>query len=383
MRHLLDSRSDDLASRLWSSGAFGSRTDECNVQHGAAGILGTLMALAQDLPECLEQISPTAHWIMDRLEQRPRLLPGLYFGATGALWAVDQAAGLTHDAELARRVSSQWLRIPRKWANPDVCHGSAGAGIAMSDRWLRHQDPTSLASIAEIADGLLAQARQGDGGLFWEVDPAFDSALRGVRHYGFGHGAAGIGYFLLVASRICGSKAYLQAAISAGDLLVANAQLTQHGARWLTNIGQTQAGQQELYYHWCSGSSGVGTFLCRLAHVTGLSRFAVTAQAAADATHAARGRAGTSVCHGIAGDAEFISDLAQFGGGNPNMIDDYLAALCHRAVPFKGKLLVPDESGVTFHGDYNTGLSGVLHAISRLQKPSMRRLWMADGALLP
>jgi len=66
--------------------------------------------------------------------------------------------------------------------------------------------------------------------------------------------------------------------------------------------------------HWCSGSSGVGTFLVRLWAATGEPRYLEVAEAAAVAVTRDAWYSGTAACDGLAGDGEFLLDLAAATG---------------------------------------------------------------------
>lgn len=379
--HVLEKRKDWHASRLWSSSSFGTRTDECNVQHGAGGVLAALCKLRSHSAHVAPVLLPLAHWVLERIERRDRLLPGLYFGATGALWAVDLAARAMDDNSLLLRAAAQWERIPTIWPNPDICHGSAGAGLGLCQLWSLTGNPAIAERVYDLAQDLVRRAREGKGGVYWEIDAEFDSSLKGTKHLGFAHGAAGIGYFLLLASHVCKNHEFLDTAVAAGDLLVAAADRGQHGARWLASVGQTRPATNELHYHWCSGASGIGTYLCRLYFSTGHSRFADLAAEAALATRGALEKAGTAQCHGVAGDAEFLLDMTTFVSARyQSLAEDSLMVLQSKAIPTGGRWLIPDESGATFNADFNAGMSGVLSTLDRLTHPRPR-MWMVDSLL--
>ena len=134
---------------------------------------------------------------------------------------------------------------------------------------------------------------------------------------------AGVGTFLLAAGRATGERRYLSLAVNAAVTLTATAEpdgtrehdgtaehdgASEHdgmAAYWPTDLG----GQRRT--HWCNGSSGAGTFLLRVRQHTGEQRFSELATQAAAAVHRARWRAGPSQCHSLAGDAEFLIDLAK------------------------------------------------------------------------
>ncbi|MFE4579510.1 lanthionine synthetase LanC family protein [Streptomyces chartreusis] len=72
----------------------------------------------------------------------------------------------------------------------------------------------------------------------------------------------------------------------------------------------------ERMTHWCSGSSGIGTFLLRLWAATGDPDYRSLAHAAAASVRAHRWFAPPAACCGLAGDGSFLLDLAEITGEN-------------------------------------------------------------------
>jgi lantibiotic modifying enzyme len=136
--------------------------------------------------------------------------------------------------------------------------------------------------------------------------------------------------------------------------------------------------------HWCSGSSGVGTFLARLWRATGHERARELAEAAASAVREARWHMSTAVCHGLPGDGEFLLDMADLLGEQRyrGWADEIAACLDARSVVRNGLLLIPDESGSDVSAGYGTGLSGVLSFLLRLRHGGPRP-WMVDTDACP
>lgn len=371
---------DDRGPRLWRSGPFGTSTDECNVQHGAGGILGALcfLHLSRKDERLLPVIRDVSLWIQQRLAQRQRFLPGMYFGASGPIWANLEAAKILGDDQLRDSLVEMILRLPTRWPNPDICHGSAGAGLALCRAWLHVRDSRLLQSIIDCADGLIASVKENDDGIYWQVDDDFDSTLRGLKQYGFAHGIAGVGYFLLAAGLVADRPKYIEAARRAGDSLLAAVEHTPHGARWRGSVDSKIPSKDELYYYWCSGSAGIGTFLVRLWLVTQDERYRIMAEEAARAVRIAQKRAGTAVCHGLAGNGEFLIDMAAFVSPvYGDWVKEHAVALLGKRIERGGRKLIPDESGTDFTADYNTGTSGITCFLDRV-KTFQPRIWMLD-----
>ncbi|ATB28694.1 lanthionine synthetase LanC family protein [Melittangium boletus] len=375
--HLVSTMAGDDADRLWASNPFGSTTDACNVQHGAAGVLAVLSRAGEmlDRPDLRPIVERAARWIDKRMATRAHHLPGLYFGGAGVAWALSDAADLLGNGELRQRALEYALALPMRWPNPDVCHGSAGAGMAQLHLWRKTGDPRFLARVQTCADGLLVAAVRTGGRITWPIASDFDSKLAGVVHQGFAHGLAGVATFLLAAGVLTGREDCIEAATLAGDTLVASADRKQEGARWQSAVGGAPT-RSELYYYWCSGSSGIGTFLIRLWAATGRPEYRELAEAAAVAVRRARWLATTAACHGLAGNGEFLLDLADsVGGPYRGWAEEHADCLFARHAVHDGRRLVPDESGQSVVADFNTGLAGVLGFLLRLRHGGPR-WWM-------
>ncbi len=381
LAHILRDMADPEgpAQRLWSGSAFGDTTDPCNVQYGAAGVLGVLVRAdrALDRPELRAAVRSVADWIDRHRTDAPQLLPGLYFGRSGTAWALYDAARHLGDDTLAGHAEDLALSLPVVWPNSDICHGAAGCGLVHLKFWQATGRPEFLERIAECADSLVAAADRTADRVIWQVPPDFDSKLAGIRHLGFAHGVAGIGAFLLAAADATGQGSALDLAVTAGETLAAEAERVQVGARWRADLDEKPG--TGLIYHWCSGSSGVGTFLLRLWKATGEERHLTLAREAAQAVRAAAWTAPTAVCHGVAGDGEFLLDLAAACPDGPYRAwaEDLATVLYARHAVVGGLRLVPDELGTSFTAGYQTGTAGVISFLLRLDHGGPRP-WMAD-----
>jgi len=212
--------------------------------------------------------------------------------------------------------------------------------------------------------------------LMWPIPQDFPSQLAGARHLGFAHGVAGIGTFLLAAGHATGCQQYLDLAATAAGTLAATAERDGGAAYWPAEPG----GQRRT--HWCSGSSGVGTFLLRVWQHTGDHQFKELATQAATAISQARWRTTPSQCHGLAGDAEFLLDLAQVLDQSRYRRWAHELADCvyARHAIRDGRILAPDETGMAVVPDYSVGLAGVLALLLRLTYGGPR-MWLPERLL--
>ncbi|WP_371648403.1 MULTISPECIES: class IV lanthionine synthetase LanL [unclassified Streptomyces] len=375
--HLLATMDTGSSERLWPTGASGATSDPCNVQHGAAGILGTLTLAYRNRPDTAlrDAMTVTAGWIRHRAAREPRALPGLYFGRSGTAWALAEAASALGDDDLLAFAGDLARTVPVRWPNPDVCHGVAGAGLTQLRFWEITGEETYLDRAGQAAEAMAAAAEQQDGLVLWPVPRHFSSRLAGAAHFGFAHGVAGAGTFLLSAGQITGERAYLELAARAADSLRAVVQVRDGAAYWPKDARGDNPDRQ--WTHWCSGSSGVGTFLVRMWQENGDRCLLDLAALAAGAVHRARWQAGTTQCHGISGDGEFLLDLAAMTGEERyrDWAADLATALLARHTLRDGRMLPPDETATGLAADFGTGIAGVLAFLLRLVHGGPR-LWL-------
>ncbi|MBM7790270.1 class IV lanthionine synthetase LanL [Tenggerimyces flavus] len=384
LAQLVDSFAPD-GGRAWPTGAFGDQTDPGNVQHGAAGVLDVLLrAYEQRIgPANLVDVArEAAAWLANldprRLPERPPL-PGLYFGRAGTAWTLAHAGVLFGEQAWIDRAVSIAHSLPTAWGNPDVTHGLAGAGLAHLYLARLTGDSSLLARAAQYADAVVDAAEETPRGVMWPISAGAGSRLAGTVHYGFAHGVAGIGTFLLTAAGALNRPDYLMWASQAG-LTMANVAIRENdGSAWWP-VGPREAG---LLPHWCSGAAGVGTFLFRLAAVTGDEQAVAGAVGATFAVQRTRWASLPSACHGLAGHGELLLDAAEFTGDSNyrDVAATFVPPMAVRAALRDGRYLVPDETGRDVTFDAGVGLAGVVNFLIRLHMGGTRS-FLLDDALM-
>ncbi|MBG0827199.1 protein kinase/lanthionine synthetase C family protein [Planomonospora sp. ID67723] len=377
-------------SSPWSDPADGIEVDPCSVNGGAAGFLAVLtQALSAAEPSAADAVPPAAAvatavtalsgWLRRRLEEENLWRPGLYFGRSGAVWALHDAATAVGDTELARFAVRAAALLPTDHPSPDVTHGLAGCGMAVLRVALRSGDPALRERAAETFQNLHDARSHLDGHPRWPTPETFDSGLAGADHVGFAHGIAGIGTALLHASREFDRPDWAATVDEIARALCAYAEQDGDTAWWPTLRGDPETARPRRP-HWCSGSSGVGSFLVRYWNATGDPLALDLARRAATAVHRTRWQSGTVPCHGLSGDGEFLLDMAAFTGEDRyrRWARDLAGCLELRAADHSGRLLVPgldDRFSPTFLG----GTAGTLAFLLRLRH-RLPRLWMTDDA---
>ncbi|MGH9039871.1 MAG: lanthionine synthetase LanC family protein, partial [Acidimicrobiia bacterium] len=236
-------------------------------------------------------------------------------------------------------------------------------------------DDRFLARAVLAAEHLARTAECTDDGPIWRVPVSAPSRLAGTSSYGYAHGTAGIATFLLWAAAASGEDGFATLAIEAMDGLLGLAEEGADGSAWWPAGPDDPA----CWPHWCNGSSGVGTALVRAHAWSGQRRHLNAAVAAARSGLMDRWRSSSVQCHGLAGDAELLLDLATATGddGYRSQARQAGAALWlrrrqdgepgARGVPESGAgargvpdfFVFPDDTGGPVSAAFGTGMAGV------------------------
>lgn len=362
--------------RLWQTSCANGAPDPCAVQLGSAGVLGVLtryfeLTGDQRLPEA---ITTAGRWITQRVQADEKRPPGLYFGAAGAAWSLYDAGRAVGDDQLVERGLALAAALPVSWDNPDLTHGTAGIGLTFLHLWLRTNDEKFAELARQAADDVVAAASEEPSGISWGTPAAFESRVTGGRYHGFAHGTAGVGYFMLAMALATGRSDCMELAERAGETLMANAVVEDGVAQWGAGPGDPPTAP-----YWCHGSAGIGSLLTRLHRVTGDDRYAKMADLSAQAVMENSWRGILGQCHGLAGNGDFLLDLAEGPDGQPYeaMAHQLARVIFANRAYREGCVVFPDE-----HGDlspvWGDGVSGILAFLLRLRHRSAR-LWMVDS----
>ncbi|MGH3095000.1 MAG: class IV lanthionine synthetase LanL [Streptosporangiales bacterium] len=373
--YLVTSMDTADTERLWTPSCGQVVIDPCTLQLGAAGVLGVLTRCFELTGD--ERLGPAiadaSRWIARRLDADATRGPGLHFGAAGVAWALYEAGRAIGDDDLTGHGPKMARTLPTSSPNPDITHGTAGIGLARLHLGLRAHDDDLLKRAAESADVLVDSADDGPDGLIWGTPAAFESRLAGGRYYGYAHGTAGVGYFLLAAGRALERYDFVTLAVRAGETLIEQATLTDTAALWGAGPGDPTTAP-----YWCHGSAGIGTFLIRLYGATGDDRFRKVAEMCAQAVIENAGRGVLGQCHGLAGNGEFLLDMAQ-AADRPQyqaMAEQVARIILASRARRNGMDLFPDEQG-GISASWADGVGGVLAFLLRLRYSSAR-LWMTE-----
>ncbi|MEU6431757.1 class IV lanthionine synthetase LanL [Microbispora sp. NPDC046973] len=357
--------------------------DPCSVHTGAGGILPVLnrAILVLDDPRCHEALAVAAARLNQELWREPRVLPGLFFGRSGAAWALYEAARTLGDEGLSESALRYAKRIPLRWPVPDYTHGTAGAGVAQLALWRATGDPEFRVRARFCADRLVDECEHRGDEVLWPIPEGLGSKLGGLVHYGLAHGVAGIATFLLSAGQALEEPRYTSLAVACGRMLQSKAERLGDIVRW--PVGPERAnrtwGAEPDTAWWCNGAGGIGAFLIRLWRATGETGFREIAEMAASAVRNERWALSHIHCHGNAGNGELLLDMAAVLGDDRYLTwAAELAACIHSGhVRRDGRKLIPPQATPELSWSYNMGLAGIAGFLLRLRHGG-RRWFMHD-----
>lgn len=342
--HLCRIMKPDDPDRPWPAN-FGIHTVPTNLHHGTSGIGLFLTELysVSGYSRYREAAEIAGHWILNHLKSPKHLHhPGLYFGDAGAAWFLWRLGW----KEEAKMVTDQIASLSLQGV--DITHGAAGVGLLY------------------LLVGDIKRAQDtGD----WLLTKISDCSF-----YGFAHGIAGIGYFLLELYKATGEKRFYTNVVKIAQELLDTAQSLPQCRGW---SWPRTANDSTIWPHWCHGASGVGIFFLHAYTVLGDPVYADAAERAGLATYSGSRGGPTVQCHGIAGNAEFLLDLYQ-SSGESIWLDraNELAKILEAMSVYQDDVnLWPGEDGKTFTPELMTGYTGIAAFFLRLSYPdTLRRL---------
>lgn len=297
-------------------------------------------------------------------------LPGLYVGEAGVGAALLRAGQVLADRRIVAAAAERGRLVASlPYASPDLYHGTAGRVRFHLLLWDETGEHEHLAAATDAGANLLAGAQDaGDGGVRWTIPPGYDG-LSGAAYLGYAHGAAGIGDALLDLFEATGDTRFSSAAAGAARWLSRQAIPALpdgDGLAWPAVEGATPWAPM-----WCHGATGIGRFFLQAARLECIpDALAIAVAAARSAARGARWT-GTTQCHGLAGQIEFLLDVAQQCGEAAYRAE--AAALARLLEAFAterpGGIVFPSEAPSTFTPDYMVGYAGVAACLVRLCDP--------------
>lgn len=356
---ILQTAQPDNPQSYWPHGGGGYTMLPISIQYGATGtglfLLDLYQATGQE--RFLLEAEAALAWSLTWIERNPHLatIPGLYFGCGGVAWlaiAVAKQRGLT---SAPTELLSLLERLDQmECPHADLAHGLAGLGWIYVAAAQAFPQAEWVERVHTIAKQLVEHAVPLHGGIGWELVMGQAPDI----HYGYSHGNAGIGSFLIAAAELTNDPLFDAPIHHVAQALI-DAQLTvAHGA----GISWPHSVQNQLVWpHFCNGAGGVSLFWSRLYAWSGEQRYADLAeQAAMSAWLGCRG-APAGICHGIAGAGLALIEVAK-ATGKPiwrERAADLAQLLLLRGHNADGVYLWESDGSGAFNADLMVGNAGV------------------------
>lgn len=355
----------------WSSShPLGAGVRSLDINTGNAG---TLLALAEiagafDDPTHKSVLEEAAHWLSSA--PRTGTLPGLYVGEAGIGAALLRAGRVLGNTDLIAAAAQRGRVIAGlPFVSPDLFNGTAGRLRFHLMLWDATGEREHLSHAISAGRQLVATAEDsGDAGVQWTIPPGYDG-LSNKAYLGYAHGAAGIADALLDLYEVSGDEDAFAVARGAARWLSHQAVPVLDdgsGLNWAAVEGQVPASP-----FWCHGAAGIGGFFLHAAQHDLLPEAGELAQRAARTVARGARWVGPTQCHGLAGNIEFLLNIAQISGDHAYLTEAYALARLLEAFAGEqgGMLRFPSESPQKFTPDYMVGYAGVAVCLLRLGDP--------------
>lgn len=340
------------------------------------GLAGTVLAFAglvaeMATPESLHLLSCSVGWLRSTSPHHDPPLPGLYVGESGvgtALLCAGQVLGEHEVIEAALICGRAVAKLPH--LSPDIMHGTAGRLLFHLFLWDATGDQEQLTAALACGEHLLGTARaRGPAEVYWTI-PAEFGFFDTDAYVGYAHGVAGIADALLALFEATGDERFLPPIRGAANWLQRLALpvlADQSALAWPA----TETRRLPSLPFWCHGATGVGRFFLHAAeHAWCPGAMDIAARAAQSVIHLGKS-GGPSLCHGLAGNSEFLLDMYQ-ATRQPRYLEEALAfgrLLEAFAVEREGQRVFHGDHTDIFSPDYLVGYAGIALTFLRLSDP--------------
>lgn len=367
---------------FWKTNSYiGQASIPTNINSGACGISLFLADLyAHTSAERYKAtVELATQWLLDQVSKRESLIPSLYFGDGGIpclLLRLYRVTGEAHYLDKAAQLGGRLQQISRL---PDLVHGAAGQGLMFLSLAVSTSDDTFLKIALEIGDILCASAEEAEDGIVWKFPERAPAGFGHRIFYGFAHGNAGIGYYLLELFRVTGHGRYLRYAKAAAATLLSVARKflpSGEGLNW-----ESEPHNERFVTYWCSGASGIGQFFANAYRVTQDPVYLDTARRAARTVMAVSPVLPMGQCHGIAGNGDYLMDLHQILQEKTYYQQALHLGRIIRACSYQSSRKAPAWPGdgtLQPTPDYMVGNSGTASFLLRLAYPESPRPMTLD-----
>ena len=341
----------------------------------SVGDAGSVLALAELVGHFGESrhrqtLAQGANWLASRPRPVGSVLPGLYVGEAGCGAALLRAGQVLSDTEFIAAAADcgRWIAaLP--YVSPDLYNGTAGRLRFHLLLWDETHDEEHLRNAIEAGNILITAAESVSANeVRWRI-PAGYEGLSGCANLGYAHGAAGIADGLLDLFEVTDDERFLSHAQGAGrwlERLAVPVLEDSSGLAWPSDEGEDVFSPM-----WCHGASGIARFFLHAAQLSILPNAERLAQRAARSVARGARWAGTTQCHGLAGNIELLLDFFQSTGDRAYLKEAHSLARILETFAFERKdlLVWPSEEPTVVCPDYMVGYAGVALCLLRLADP--------------
>jgi serine/threonine protein kinase len=340
------------------------------------GLAGTVLAFAglvaeMASPEALHILSRSVGWLRSMPPHHDPPLPGLYVGEAGvgtALLCAGQVLGAQELIEAALECGKAVAKLPH--LSPDIMHGTAGRLLFHLFLWDTTGAQEQLAAALACGERLLgtAQARE-PAEVCWTIPTEF-GFFDADAYVGYAHGVAGIADALLDLFEATDDERFIPPIRGAAQWLQRLAipvLADQSGLAWPA----IETRHLPSLPFWCHGATGVGRFFLHACQHSWLPDAMDIARRAAQSVIHLGKSGGPSLCHGLAGNCEFLLDMYQETRQlryleEARAFGSLLEAF---AVEREGQRVFHGDQTDTFSPDYLVGYAGIALTFLRLSDP--------------
>jgi tRNA A-37 threonylcarbamoyl transferase component Bud32 len=352
------------------NGAMGWASRDLNTGSGGSTLALAELAASSGNSQQQAVLREAVEWLRGAGRPGGPPVPGLYVGEAGIATAILRAGLALDDASLIEEAArrGKWIAtLP--YNSPDLFNGTAGRLRFHLWLWQATGDPAQLETAVQAGGILVKSAETGpEGGVRWTFPSGYDG-LSNHAYTGYAHGASGIADSLLDLYEATGENRFKDTALQTAVWLAGLARPTladDSGLDWPQMEGSGPTGGL-----WCHGAAGTGLFFLHL------DRLGLWAEARRLVRGAARmvGKgtrwANPVLCHGLAGQIEFLLDVYRAWGEREYLEDARVLGRLLETFAFEkeGLWYWPSESPEVVSADFMVGYGGIALTLLRLANP--------------
>jgi serine/threonine protein kinase len=353
--------------------SYGAASRDIYIGSSGIGIFLLDLFNATKKRKYLSYAKKIANWLVysNTTIGRKKPLPGLYFGESGVGLFYLKLYASTSDSQYldyAKRQSD--LVIKSLTQSPDLMNGLAGVGLYHLILYDITNEIKFFNRAKQICKKLINSMKLYNGQDYgWKLPEKLGPGLGGICFLGMAHGSAGIGLFLLEMVKTNNNNKYIEIINHISNSLIRYSKPILDNERaliWPYTYDNTKFG-----IYWCHGVTGIASYFLRSFQITNNQEHLDLTLKAYNTIVKHGKYIGTTQCHGLAGNIEFLIDLYGETKNKEILRSAYelgeilLSYKVHEGKFFKW----PSEDPNIFSWDYMVGNSGIGSCLLRLANP--------------